>query len=61
MGGKTIVLKMAAFIALIVVAVAVFAVAPDSLRLVIALVALPIEMFMLATILADSDRRIPQV
>jgi len=60
MGGKTIALEMAAFIALITVAVAVFAVAPDGLRLVIGLVALPIEMLMLATILTDSDRRIPQ-
>ena len=60
MGGKAIALKIAAMVALVALAVTVFAVAPDGLRLIIALVALPVEMLMLATILADSDRRIPQ-
>jgi hypothetical protein len=60
MDGKTIARKVTASIALIALAIAVFAVAPAGLQLVIALVALPIEMLMLATILVDADRRIPQ-
>lgn len=60
MGGKSIARKMFAFVAFVAIAVAVLAAAPDSVRLVVALIALPVEMFMLATIFADSDRRIPQ-
>ncbi len=60
MEGRDFARKALALIMLIAIAAGVFIVAPDGLRLVIALVALPIETLMLTSLIGGSHRRVPQ-
>jgi len=60
MESKDIARKCLALAAIVAIAAAVFIVPPGSMRLMIALVALPIEAFMLASLFDGYDRRVPQ-
>jgi uncharacterized membrane protein HdeD (DUF308 family) len=57
---KLIARKVMAFIAIVSIAAAVLVLAPPATRLVIALLALPIEMLIVASLFSDSRRQIPQ-
>jgi hypothetical protein len=59
MGTKDIIRKCLSLSAIFAIAAAVFFVAPGGMRVMIALVALPVEAFMLAALFDGYDRPVP--
>jgi uncharacterized integral membrane protein len=60
MESKEFVRKVSALVALLAIAAAVLIVTPASMRLVAALMALPLETLILTSIVGGSSRRVPQ-
>jgi hypothetical protein len=60
MESKEIIRKTLALIALVAVAAVVLLLTPESMRLVAALIALPIETLFLSSLIGGSSRRVPQ-
>jgi uncharacterized integral membrane protein len=60
MESKEFVRKVSALVALLAIAAAVLIVTPASMRLVAALMALPLETLILTSIVGGSNRQVPQ-
>lgn len=59
MDAKEIALKTAALVVLVVAAAGLLVIAPASIRLFIALLALPLETIILVALLGGENRRVP--